>query len=87
MRDGPDSNAKADWLMDARTRSADDLALDDPLDLSSDESYMDEDSIRDLVNQIVREELQGELGERITRNVRRLVRREVQRALTLRDLD
>ncbi len=30
MRDGPDSNAKADWLMDARTRSADDLALDDP---------------------------------------------------------
>ena len=30
MRDGPDSNAKADWLMDARTRSADDLLIDEP---------------------------------------------------------
>ncbi|MFV0515056.1 MAG: hypothetical protein ACK5MY_15730 [Jhaorihella sp.] len=55
--------------------------------LSSDEAFMDEESLRDLVADIVREELQGALGERITRNVRKLVRREIHRALTAQELD
>lgn len=50
------------------------------------DSYLDEDSLRDLVASIVREELQGPLGERITRNVRKLVRREIHRALAAHDL-
>ncbi|OIQ46048.1 MAG: hypothetical protein BM558_01035 [Roseobacter sp. MedPE-SW] len=52
----------------------------------SEESYLDEDSLRELVADIVRSELQGALGERITRNVRKLVRREIQRALAAQDL-
>ncbi|MCB1365775.1 MAG: hypothetical protein KDK02_16785 [Rhodobacteraceae bacterium] len=55
--------------------------------LSSDETFLDEDSLRELVADIVREELQGALGERITRNVRKLVRREIHRALTAQELD
>lgn len=54
--------------------------------LTGDESYLDEDSLRELVADIVRSELQGALGERITRNVRKLVRREIQRALAAQDL-
>ncbi|MEX0304617.1 MAG: hypothetical protein AB3N24_19535 [Leisingera sp.] len=50
------------------------------------DTYLDEDSLRDLVASIVREELQGPLGERITRNVRKLVRREIHRALAAHDL-
>jgi len=50
------------------------------------DTYLDEDSLRDLVAGIVREELQGPLGERITRNVRKLVRREIHRALAAHDL-
>ncbi|MEW2914895.1 hypothetical protein [Leisingera sp. JC11] len=50
------------------------------------DSYLDEDSLRDLVASIVREELRGPLGERITRNVRKLVRREIHRALAAHDL-
>jgi hypothetical protein len=54
--------------------------------LAEDDTYLDEDSLRELVAEIVREELQGALGERITRNVRKLVRREIHRALAAQDL-
>lgn len=54
--------------------------------LTEEDSYLDEDSLRELVAEIVREELQGALGERITRNVRKLVRREIHRALAAQDL-
>jgi hypothetical protein len=63
-------------------------ATPDDLDvLSSDETYLDEESLRELVADIVRQELQGALGERITRNVRKLVRREIHRALVAQDLE
>ena len=52
----------------------------------TDDSFLDEDSMRELVAEIVRQELQGALGERITRNVRKLVRREIHRALAAHDL-
>ncbi len=55
--------------------------------IASDETIMDEESLRELVSDIVREELQGALGERITRNVRKLVRREIHRAMTAQDFD
>ncbi|ATF17684.1 hypothetical protein [Phaeobacter gallaeciensis] len=54
--------------------------------LGSDESFLDEHALRELVSEIVREELQGALGERITRNVRKLVRREIHRALSAQNL-
>ncbi|WP_112309534.1 hypothetical protein [Pseudogemmobacter bohemicus] len=53
----------------------------------SDDSWIDEELLRDLVTGIIREELAGTLGERITRNVRKLVRLEVNRALTARDFE
>jgi cell pole-organizing protein PopZ len=54
--------------------------------LSSEDAFLDEESLREMVADIVREELQGALGERITRNVRKLVRREIHRALAAQDL-
>ncbi|MGR3623883.1 hypothetical protein [Pseudophaeobacter sp.] len=79
----------ADAELEAR-QLAEEAALDETLDavegLASDESYLDEESLRELVADIVRSELQGALGERITRNVRKLVRREIQRALAAQDL-
>ena len=66
---------------------AQEAATDEVMEqLASDESVLDEDSLRELVADIVRAELQGALGERITRNVRKLVRREIHRALTAQDL-
>ncbi|PJE35175.1 hypothetical protein CVM52_18475 [Pseudooceanicola lipolyticus] len=62
-------------------------AEDAPVDLTADETVLDEDSLRELVADIVRQELQGALGERITRNVRKLVRREIHRALTAQNLE
>ena len=53
----------------------------------TEETILDEETLRELVTDIVREELQGALGERITRNVRKLVRREIHRALAAQDLD
>ncbi|MFY0679325.1 MAG: hypothetical protein JXR13_02005 [Thalassovita sp.] len=53
---------------------------------AEDESFLDEEALRELITEIVRQELQGTLGERITRNVRKLVRREIQRAMTVQDL-
>ena len=58
-----------------------------PVDLTADETVLDEDTLRELVADIVRQELQGALGERITRNVRKLVRREIHRALTAQNLE
>lgn len=55
--------------------------------LANDETFLDEESLRELVADIVRQELQGALGERITRNVRKLVRREIHRALTAQELE
>lgn len=55
--------------------------------LASDETVLDEDTLREMVADIVRQELQGALGERITRNVRKLVRREIHRALSAQNLD
>ncbi len=57
----------------------------DPLE--TEDTILDEESLRELVTDIVREELQGALGERITRNVRKLVRREIHRALTAQELE
>ena len=67
---------------EAVTRATMDALGDD----AAEESYLDEESLRELVADIVRSELQGALGERITRNVRKLVRREIQRALAAQDL-
>lgn len=53
----------------------------------SEESILDEETLRDMVSEMVREELQGELGDRITRNVRKLVRREIQRAIASREFE
>lgn len=69
----------------ARTNSSD--PGEDTLDLTSEETFLDEESLRELVTDIVREELQGALGERITRNVRKLVRREIHRALASQNLE
>lgn len=52
-----------------------------------DDTFLDEEMLRELVTDIVRQELQGALGERITRNVRKLVRREIHRALSSHELD
>ena len=60
---------------------------DDSLDaMTGNDTFLDEESLRELVADIVREELQGVLGERITRNVRKLVRREIHRAFALLSL-
>ncbi|WP_406649521.1 hypothetical protein QEZ52_08725 [Aliisedimentitalea scapharcae] len=62
--------------------------VDEDLDvLAGDDTFLDEESLRELVADIVRQELQGALGERITRNVRKLVRREIHRALVAQELD
>lgn len=61
---------------------------DGPIDCTSDEdSFIDEETLREMVSEMVRSELQGELGARITRNVRKLVRREIQRVLTSREFE
>jgi hypothetical protein len=77
-------------IADAAQQLAQDAVAEEALDalqgLTGDESYLDEDSLRELVADIVRSELQGALGERITRNVRKLVRREIHRALAAQDL-
>lgn len=57
---------------------------DEP-DFLVNETYLDEDALRDIVSEVVRQELQGALGERITRNVRKLVRREINRVLSNQD--
>lgn len=74
------------------SRYMDDEEIDEDLAedreaLTGDDSFLDEESLRELVADIVREELQGALGERITRNVRKLVRREIHRALTAQELE
>lgn len=61
---------------------------DDPTDsrgAAEDDSFLDEDALREMVAELVRRELQGALGERISRNLRKLVRREIMRALSVRD--
>ncbi|WP_072505118.1 hypothetical protein [Phaeobacter porticola] len=80
-------NSLAETAADAVADMANSPVTDTVLEtLSGDDSFLDEDSLRELVSEIVREELQGALGERITRNVRKLVRREIHRALSARDL-
>ncbi|MEM8729492.1 MAG: hypothetical protein AAGF79_06190, partial [Pseudomonadota bacterium] len=54
---------------------------------ATEETILDEATLRELVTDMVREELQGALGERITRNVRKLVRREIHRALAAQELE
>jgi len=81
--DGSEGGLEAETLTE---EAVTDAALD-ALDAGNgEESYLDEESLRELVSEIVRSELQGALGERITRNVRKLVRREIQRALAAQDL-
>lgn len=71
-----------------RKPALDDIAEPgDDRDVLTDDTILDEESLRELVTDIVREELQGALGERITRNVRKLVRREIHRALTAQELE
>ena len=80
------SDAVAPDPAPARPRSTPEI--DDSPDFpTEDDTFLDEDSLRELVADIVRQELMGALGERITRNVRKLVRREIHRALTAQDLD
>lgn len=61
--------------------------FEEPLDYTDDDSFLDEETLREMVSEMVRSELQGELGDRITRNVRKLVRREIHRALASRDFE
>lgn len=80
---------RSDAGLDAESVSqeaATDAALEALGASTGEDSYLDEDSLRELVADIVRSELQGALGERITRNVRKLVRREIHRALAAQDL-
>jgi len=72
-------------VSDAVTESAAEAAADAAW--YSEDTVIDEDTLRDLVSEIVRQELQGALGERITRNVRKLVRREIHRAMMGQDYD
>ncbi|SEQ35328.1 hypothetical protein [Thalassovita taeanensis] len=94
-----DALAEPPLMQDTRAQPEVDaeLEVDDGLDsdppeadlglLASDDTILDEESLRELVADIVRQELQGVLGERITRNVRKLVRREIHRALTSQELE
>lgn len=83
----PESGADAEFDAAALAEEAVTSATIDALGAdAAEESYLDEESLRELVADIVRSELQGALGERITRNVRKLVRREIQRALAAQDL-
>jgi hypothetical protein len=84
-----------DWIdgtaqeVDAKA-AADDAFKDEAEDadlFGSEESVIDEETLRDMVSDIVRQELQGALGERITRNVRKLVRREINRVLAAQDFE
>jgi cell pole-organizing protein PopZ len=59
----------------------------EPMDYTDEDSFLDEETLREMVSEMVRSELQGELGDRITRNVRKLVRREIHRALASRDFE
>ncbi len=70
----------------SKDKSADDKAASQSL-FEDEETFLDEETLREMVTDIVRQELQGALGERITRNVRKLVRREIHRALTSHELD
>lgn len=75
----------------SKDKAADDRVADDKAASQSlfedEDTFLDEDTLREMVTDIVRQELQGALGERITRNVRKLVRREIHRALTSHELD
>ncbi|SEP19201.1 hypothetical protein SAMN04490248_1358 [Salinihabitans flavidus] len=84
---GIGTDSGEDYLArDAETFEVDGTA-EDLAGVDGEESFIDEEMLRDLVADIVRQELQGALGERITRNVRKLVRREIHRALTAHDLN
>ncbi len=84
---------------DASADETPDAALDDEVeDLgeepspftfpdSDEDSFLDEETLREMIVDIVREELQGALGQRITRNVRKMVRREIRIALAAEDLE
>ena len=78
---------------EASGRSPDRLAMvedlgESPFSFPDDEdSFVDENALREIIVDVVREELQGEMGKRITRNVRKLVRREIRIALAADDLD
>jgi hypothetical protein len=75
-------------VLDAESRrTADRRADPEEFTFSTDDTVIDEETLRDMVAEIVRDELQGALGERITRNVRKLVRREIMRAISIRDFD
>lgn len=87
--DAPDEDDAGPIPVRPRARAEiDDRAdFDRPDFAAEDDSFLDENSLRELVADIVRQELMGALGERITRNVRKLVRREIHRALSAQDLD
>ena len=61
--------------------------FEEPMDYTDDDTFLDEETLREMVSDMVRSELQGELGDRITRNVRKLVRREIHRAMASRDFE
>lgn len=61
--------------------------FEEPMDYTDNDTFLDEETLREMVSEMVRSELQGELGDRITRNVRKLVRREIHRAMASRDFE
>jgi hypothetical protein len=67
--------------------ATEDAVFQEPMDYTDEDSFVDEETLREMVSDMVRSELQGELGDRITRNVRKLVRREIHRAMASRDFE
>ncbi len=67
---------------------ADDFDDETPTEIeeTSNDAFIDEETLREIVSELVRAELQGDLGDRITRNVRKLVRREIHHALASREI-
>ena len=84
--DGPDP------MSQTRDDAGDNAAVEDlgesPFSFPDDDvSFVDEETLREIISDVVREELQGEMGKRITRNIRKLVRREIRIALATDELE
>jgi hypothetical protein len=92
--DAPDFLAEGapDPAPETRAGAEDSATVEDlgesPFSFPDDDvSFVDEDTLREIISDVVREELQGEMGKRITRNVRKLVRREIRIALATDELE
>jgi hypothetical protein len=92
--DAPDFLAEdaPDPVPETRTGADDSSTVEDlgesPFSFPDDDvSFVDEDTLREIISEVVREELQGQMGKRITRNIRKLVRREIRIALATDELE